>query len=195
MSDFINQDDKGVQDYKDVVTDCILIAVLLFLNLVIFALIFLLFSQSGCPHPSYKSNTKKAMSALNQAIVMAIAEKETDLSKIKNTEQLTEHFRRYLNSIASNSSQITTADGMIYYFNAKDKCGDNKSTDDQDKANCTVVVDINGSKGEAVFPVRNGNKKCSEADLYAFVLKHGVVVPGNNSTSLQGADCTVEALK
>lgn len=211
LSESMNKEDKCMKTFKNGFT---LAEVLLTLAIVgIVAALTIPALLNSTQQGELKSSTKKALSSLNQAIVMGIAQDSSDLSAQKTDVNLVDFFKTKLNAISSNNAtglgtaSITTADGMIYYFGintATNGCGENTTAvDSTTNANCYVIVDVNGSKGRSTFEDKKGNGSATSGacttlkDQYAFVLRSNVAIPANNNDGAVsvGGNCTEHALK
>jgi prepilin-type N-terminal cleavage/methylation domain-containing protein len=132
----------------------------------------------------FTTGLKKAVSVLNQALTMSIAENGTDAATCNNcanTAGLMSLFQTNLSVIANTSSSLTTADGMIYTFYKPDTtaCGNSTSTSDPATAKCIVEVDVNGAKGSSVA---SHMTPTTHSDIYYLVIKASQVVPANAGT-------------
>lgn len=122
-----------------------------------------------------KTSIKKALSVLNQALTMSIAQNGIDAASnstfsTHGDNGLRELFAQHISVIDNTDNSITSADGMKYTFTATDVCQSSSSA----TPNCVVEVDINGDKG-AEEAGSTGNYQ----DLYYFVVLKEQVIPAN----------------
>lgn len=136
-----------------------------------------------------RTGVKKAVSALNQALIMSIAQDSTDASALTDTTEqgLANLFRARLNVVANGTATnaFYTADGMLYTFEkgVAGNCGaeGDAALFDPAATRCFVTVDVNGDKGP------NGmstglNNSTGIRDRYNFVIRARAIVPANNAT-------------
>ncbi len=89
------------------------------------------------------TSIKKALSTLNQALTMSIAQDGLDAGASNASDDgLRAIFDDYLSAIGNETDSITTTDGMIFTFNSTANCTDTPSA-----PVCFIEVDINGNRG------------------------------------------------
>ncbi|OGI04675.1 MAG: hypothetical protein A2Y25_01190 [Candidatus Melainabacteria bacterium GWF2_37_15] len=119
-----------------------------------------------------KTSIKKALSVMNQALTLSIAQDGVDAAGVATDANLRGLFGGYLSAIVTDTSKdaITTADGMVYTFYATTNCEANLDA----TPTCFVEVDINGDKGsEAIGTTSSYN------DIYYFAIVKEQVFPVN----------------
>lgn len=140
-----------------------------------------------------RTSVKKALSILNQALTMSIAQNglDTTCSTCGTSEGLKGLFANYLSVMSSDTTNhsITTADGMIYTFLSTGVCPTTITNNDPTNASaiCMIEVDINGNKGSSVIGQVDGRNAADTHgawnDLYYFVVLKNQIVPANDSTN------------
>lgn len=118
-----------------------------------------------------RTGIKKALSVLNQALSLSVAQESIDAGSAGNTQQVLEVFDGYISALSSNSEAITSADGMVYSFWYGGACTNNAANTD-----CFVEVDVNGDSGSEAKGAL-GNYQ----DLYYFAILKEQVVPANST--------------
>lgn len=120
-----------------------------------------------------KTSIKKALSVLNQALTMSIAQNEVDAATANSPATLAGLFDDYISFISENTANgtIVASDGFIYTFNSAANCTNVASTTD-----CFVEVDINGDKGNEDI-----SNTTNYQDLYYFAILKEQVLPVNNT--------------
>lgn len=63
-----------------------------------------------------KTSIKKAVSVLNQALTISIAQDGMSANSTNSTAGLRTIFQNYLSILSNDANSVTTADGMIYTF-------------------------------------------------------------------------------
>jgi len=130
-----------------------------------------------------KTSIKKAMSVLNQALAMSIAENSLDANATNQSADLKGLFGTYLSAIQSTDTSITTADGMKYTFYKADGINNcklptyNHPGATGSDANCMIELDINGNAGSSI-----PSNIAAYSDLYYFIVSGSSIVPVNAST-------------
>lgn len=163
-------------------------------------LTFLTFEPpGGCGQSSaeIKVSLKKVISMLNQSIYISkqLGEETPSTCKecISNERALAAFFMKRLNVIEyANNTKVaqeefpdkpafSTSDGMLYIVEkAKGRCGDIKTVN-PDKANCVIIVDVNGFKRPNKFSTGNKkNKDYKMHDRFRVVVLKETVEPAAN---------------
>jgi len=121
------------------------------------------------------TSIRKALSTLNQALTMSIAEEGTDAGSVNAAAGLKAIFQPYLNTIDDNATASWTTDGMVYtYYAPATGCSDTESS-----ANCFIEIDINSNKGE-----ETAGTTTSYSDIYYFAVLQSRVIPYNTGMTL-----------
>lgn len=126
-----------------------------------------------------KTSIKKALSVLNQALTMSIAQNEVDASSVNSPATLLGLFDDYISYISTNATNynLVASDGFIYTFDGAANCTNNAANTD-----CFVEVDINGEKGN-----EDVSNSSNYSDLYYFAILKEQVLPANNTmTAING---------
>ncbi len=127
--------------------------------------------MQGSNEKQAKTSVKKAVSTLNQALTMSIAQDGIDAGSQNASTDLRDLFDNYLSVITNDTNSLTTSDGMIYTFNGD---GSNNCTNDASTTTCFVEVDINGNRGSSVAATES-----NYADIYYFAILKEQVLPAN----------------
>ena len=129
-----------------------------------------------------KVSIKKAVSVLNQALTMSIAEDGIDAasSSINSASDLSDLFANYMSTLSTDNANntFTAADGMIYTFYRKTGACNTVTNANGGAANCLVEIDINGNRGSN--SVGNVN---SYSDLYYLIVQNTSIIPANGDGS------------
>lgn len=174
--------------------------------LVLFAWFVLITTLMSMPHGcsvNPRLALSKTVSVLNQVITMNKQIDGKDASNCvgcnSNKQALANFFMKRLNLIDYNSvyykksynkfskdnlfqnPHFITNDGMLYIIEkSQGKCG-NINTTDPDKANCVMIIDINGDKSPNQFST--GNKKDKNykiKDRFRLIILKNKIVPASN---------------
>jgi prepilin-type N-terminal cleavage/methylation domain-containing protein len=128
-----------------------------------------------------KTSIKKAVSVLNQALTMSVAQDGLTANSVTGTggtsNTLKNIFQSYLSTLSFDNANntLTTADGMVYTFWLNGTAGCNSPANNlANAATCLVEVDINGNSGSNVV----GNKN-NYSDLYYLIIRDNDVIPAN----------------
>ncbi|OGI17991.1 MAG: hypothetical protein A2255_00225 [Candidatus Melainabacteria bacterium RIFOXYA2_FULL_32_9] len=128
---------------------------------------------------------------LNQAINSSIKQNKINPANCHNCKAnkaaLANLFIENLNVIKSNTDTINPyfyiTDGMKYIITKADGiCGSN-DTVDPEKANCVILVDINGDKEPNIESTGNKHKRYSFRDQYRLIINANSVEPASNSNN------------
>lgn len=142
---------------------------------------------------------KKALSALNQSLVMSIAQDSTDAAgyinaDAANSQALANYFSQKLNVVKKGTDYFYTADGMQFTFKKQlaAVCGASSatSTNLSGTTECYVTVDVNGDKGPNEQSTTSGGTQVFR-DRYNFVILKNSVIAATNATT----DVTSAALQ
>lgn len=131
-----------------------------------------------------RASVKKAVSVLNQALTLSIAQDGVSANSVSaNSQELANIFLGYLSSLSNTTNtttpSITTADGMTYTFYHTTATGCSSPADNLiDAATCIVEVDINGESGSEVI-----SNTSNWSDLYYLIIKDSEVVPANANSA------------
>ncbi len=124
-----------------------------------------------------KVSIKKAVSVLNQALTMSIAENGIDAASatVTDSNTLMHLFANYMSTLSVDNANntFTTVDGMIYTFNWTSTCSLSTNAAGLGSG-CLVELDINGNRGRN--SVGNIN---SYGDLYYLVIQNTSILPAN----------------
>ena len=158
----------------------------------------------------YKTTVKKAMSVLNQALTLSIAQNGTDTTSVTNATGLTLLFQSKLNTVnnstgvsistspftAANTGNFTTSDGIGYYFSYPSSGSCTTPATPQStvstSSGCYVMVTVKpascsggGSYTPASTQYSSGTSSSSPTLLcsgYYFAITQNQVIPVSNGT-------------
>jgi prepilin-type N-terminal cleavage/methylation domain-containing protein len=121
------------------------------------------------------TSVKKAVSVLNQALMMSVAD-GSGANTASDNATLRSVFQTYLKATSNTVNSITSSDGTIYSFykNGTNGCASTTNSTPA-TANCLIEVDINGTSGSSV--VANAT---NYSDLYYLIIADDRVVPANS---------------
>lgn len=134
-----------------------------------------------------KTALKKAVSVLNQAIGISIAQDSEDAATCNNcttSQGLTDYFSNKVSFAEKDytNSTFISADGIKYQFfkNGATACGTSESVDKL-TADCYVLIDVNGNKKPNKISTGNtlteGINKYRFKDQYYFIIFPKQVLP------------------
>ena len=161
-----------------------------------------IFIEAGLPDVKTATpphELKEVLSKLNYSIELNINENNVNANTCpdcnSNRSALAKFFINKFNVTKSNTTATIpyfyTAYGMrIDIIRTFGKCGANNSTD-PDRANCVILVDINGDKLPNSLSTGNKKQGYDFKDQYKFVVKADKVEPAFNSTN----DATLKAIQ
>lgn len=144
-----------------------------------------------------KTGLKKAVSVMNNALLMSVAQDSVDANTYQNATEtspdwLTNMFANKLNTISKTATSFTTADGMIYTFYkpAATLCGTGTATiaGGAGTAPCYVKVDVNGGKTPNADSTQGVYR-----DIYYLIIKNNSVVPATGFANTTD-DVAVDAI-
>ncbi|EKE03556.1 MAG: hypothetical protein ACD_20C00186G0005 [uncultured bacterium] len=150
----------------------------------------------------HKFYLKRAVASLNQALVMNIAQQGVSASDCSecngNKAALAKLFINNLNVIDQNLSDsnphfsVSNGQDQSTRFTIErstGSCGSNNSVDPS-KANCVILVDVNGNVGPNLDATGNNKSNYRYYDRYRLIVKSSTVVPAKDS----GNDIAVHAM-
>lgn len=194
---------KSFSDVLEILFICVFFvffAGLLFLN---FGLTFSSSHSCGGSFAEFRTGYKKALSVLNRAIMMSEQLDDSNPNNCKgcisNKQALANFFiprfnvidnfdtytKDTLKELSKNkllkNPYFINNDGMLYIIEkAQGRCGEINTTD-PDKANCVIIIDVNGIRPPNEFST--GNKKDKDYklnDRFRIIVLKNKVVPASN---------------
>ncbi len=142
----------------------------------------------GTNKQEIKTGLQKAVSTLSQAITLHYALTGVDFTTMKDVnvsdQNLTGFINTRFNAKTSNTSSVTTQDGIEYNLSNISTTACSQSTP------CQVIVDVNGKKGPNQTTGDTANSLADIKDVFTLYVYGTTVTTINPATVTNGTDAT-----